>query len=351
MIIWLSFLGVVFMLLYLHSNANNQRKKTILKWLIILVCTYFSAFRDGLGADYNQYISRLNMVDTYSLSYGLLTEPSFTLTSLLIQNTPLSTYFYFFIMSVITIVPLLLFLFKNQRPEWSIFIFITFIGCGYIQSFNVVRQFAAVAMTFVAINFLLEKKHVKYVLFVLLATFFHRSAIFMFALPLVQYLKLNKQWIAIALLLLTFFANEFNFSFLTNIKVDMQAFENSNEENLGKAASTIIVVLNLFILFIISISKQIIKSEKDYAIYSFGLMFMYSYNLSISNLIFSRMALYFAPPLYIMLTFPMKNKNIRDPYKFVLSFLFLGLLLKLFLTTNNTEVLPNRILPVTCLFD
>lgn len=352
MTFWILFFLTIFFLLFLYSEIKIPRVKEAIKWLIIIVCTYFAAFRDGLGADYNQYLSRLDIVDSFSFTYGLLTEPSFVLISRLIQTTPLSPRFYYFIMSIITIVPILLLLFKHQQPAWSIFVFVTFIGCGYMQSFNVVRQFAAVSMVFVAIDSFMEKRYIRYLIFILLATFFHRSAIFLLAFPLVHFINLKKRWLAASLLVLSIVISYFDFSFISSIHLNISAFENSNEDNLGKTVSTIIIVLNLLVLFIILTNKRTIMDEKDNTIYTIGLLFVYIYNLSVNNIIYSRMALYFAPFIYILLTFPTKDNRIQGPYKIILSVVFLGVLSRFLLTMgDDPTIMPKQILPVSCIFD
>lgn len=69
----------------------------------------------------------------------------------------------------------------SENPMFSIFLYYTFYI--YLQSLNITRQSFAVSIVFLAIMFLIKKKHVAYVLLVLLAAFFHTTALL--CLPLI----------------------------------------------------------------------------------------------------------------------------------------------------------------------
>lgn len=352
MIYWIVFFLLAAVLLISYSNSVTDKSKIICKWLLILLCTYFSAFRDGLGTDYEQYLYRLEVADADINALTLISEPVFAIMAAFINNTRFSPVFFFAFMSVVTIVPISLLLFKNYKPEWSMFIFIAFVGCGYMQSFNVVRQFAAVSLVFVAIEFLLRKDYQKFAVFIIIGTLFHRSAIFMLLLPLLNYVDLQRKLFAIFCLFVTFFINWFNIGVLSRIKIDIQAFENSNADGVTHSASTIFVFLNLISLYIICTNNRLINYNRDKLIYTMGLFCVYIYNLSVTNIIFSRMALYLAPPLYILLTFPMRNQKVRYPYQIILASIFVFLLIKLFINSNNTSsIIPEQILPISSIFD
>ena len=50
MILWIIFIFIIVVLCFVYDNNNTAHKKVTL-FLLTLVITYFSGFRDGLGVD------------------------------------------------------------------------------------------------------------------------------------------------------------------------------------------------------------------------------------------------------------------------------------------------------------
>lgn len=85
---------------------------------------------------------------------------------------------------------------EKNCPNYLISILFFILTYVYLTSFNQVRQLIAVSLIFCFINFLLSKKdRYKFVVIILIALLFHRSAIFLFLLFLVPKSKFNIKYI------------------------------------------------------------------------------------------------------------------------------------------------------------
>lgn len=82
----------------------------------------------------------------------------------------------FWVISCLIYIPLIIYLRKtNQKPYTALFIFI-FSGFFLITN-NIIRQTLAMALVFISYNFVSKKKYFKFILLILLASMFHKTAI------------------------------------------------------------------------------------------------------------------------------------------------------------------------------
>lgn len=177
MIIWFLFLTICYLLLigYENPKINNKRKSYILVGLMLL-CVYFSAFRDGLGSDYTAYQSYCERVVYHSSSW-LLMEPFPALLYSLCYNTSLSAVLFFLVTSIIICVSSLWIYSRFQNFYLAAFLFLTYTNL-YLASFNLVRQFTAASIVLLATYyFVMKNKSPLFFLFVILAFLWHKSAI------------------------------------------------------------------------------------------------------------------------------------------------------------------------------
>ena len=98
MIIWLCFLLLLLCILFFSSISKDKKDRAL--WLFVFVCilSFFSAFRDALGTDYENYLEKLSYSSISTIS--ILSEPLFEVISCVIQKTALSPVFFFFILIV-----------------------------------------------------------------------------------------------------------------------------------------------------------------------------------------------------------------------------------------------------------
>lgn len=153
-------------------------------------------------------------------------------------------------------------LFKiNQKKYWLFFLsFPQF----YFYYLSIMRQGVAVSIVLYAtIKYLFNKKNKKYILMVLFASLFHKTALFMIVLiPLYKYSYLLKnKKIRIFIVSIIYFFGDFILKIMFKLKLPyLYYFKN----NIGSGGSKVFYLI--IILFIISIifEKKIIKEDKRY---------------------------------------------------------------------------------------
>lgn len=176
---------LVFIFSILASKTSNNTSEIVEKnynsffvFLIGLVLILIAGLRWKVGTDYLQYSRNYIMYSSiFWDSLRLTGEPGIKLIS------KVSSFIYddyatmFLISSIVTIGLAVRTISKHSRAlTFSILLYI-FIGTWH-GSFNGVRQYIAVSIIFSGHQYILEKNLKKYTLIVMLASFFHISALF-----------------------------------------------------------------------------------------------------------------------------------------------------------------------------
>ena len=89
----------------------------------------------------------------------------------------------FLIYSAITVFSVIFFIDRNSsNKELSLYIFMTF-GLYYLSTFNIIRQWLAIAILLIGFNFLLEKKYLYLYFIICIASIIHLSALIFIFMP------------------------------------------------------------------------------------------------------------------------------------------------------------------------
>ena len=162
----------------LMTRANSLTYKALNITLILLYSLIFGV-RYGVGTDY------LNYLDIYeNWGYGIDDESRIELGFATIlsfcSNLNLSKGWLFFILSFLQIFVLSIAINKRGNVAPYIYLFFIILGVG-IQSYNnIIRQAIAFSIFVVAIDSIVEKRMIKYLILITPATFFHKSAILLY---------------------------------------------------------------------------------------------------------------------------------------------------------------------------
>jgi len=121
------------------------------------------------------------------------------------------------ITSVITMMGIYFFIKENSKNYFlSILLFITFNFYGYY--FGILRQSIAISILLCGYKYVFEKKIWKFLLFVLLATLFHKTAFIFIILYFIKYVHIDKRklliWIGI--IVMSFISRQFILNFIIN---------------------------------------------------------------------------------------------------------------------------------------
>lgn len=336
------------------KTKDNLGVKVIF-WMMLI----FSAVRYNVGWDFPTYADLIEgRVKDYQFERMEWLSQSIML---LARNT--FTQLYFIVNSVIGMVCLYKVCNKYSRdPALSLFFFLTF-SLFYLMTMNIIRNFVAILLVMYACRLLLEKKYLKYIFVIIIATGFHSSAVIGFILPIVYYLVFKLRigkWTNLFFFIASFFVGKivlfviFIFSgnpLLSNIVYYIV----NNTEGSGKYYQYIFYLLNL--VFIFSWSKLIRADDMNrfwITLVNVGVCFWvalsFQYTLSI------RMALFFTVWMIIILPsfIDSVSKKFRKLVKQCLILFFISLFfVNLFMLAkayNSGELLQASFLPYKVFF-
>jgi hypothetical protein len=149
--------------------------------VIIAAFTFVFGCRYGVGVDYFRYL--------FSYQYGMNERYEFLFRSvsnlMLAHNLHYSIYFSFWAFLQIV---LLLYAFRNYRFIFPYLLLYLIIGNYFMSMMNVIRQQLAALIFLCSIQFIDEKKILNFIIGILLASMFHRSALLMVVMyPILRY--------------------------------------------------------------------------------------------------------------------------------------------------------------------
>ncbi|MBX9597224.1 MAG: EpsG family protein [Burkholderiales bacterium] len=196
--------------------------------LFAITLTFFCAFRAvGVDKDSYNYLSMFNIFYNYfdSLSFGV--EPGFSFVTTLLKKINLDSINYLFLVFALISVPVKIkFIYKYSKyPILSILIFYSFMY--FKQDFTQIRAAVAVAIYVWAIDDILYKRFKLFFLKIVLASFFHVSAIILCLTYFISNKEINKRnyflmlfgsFAAANIKLTTLFLKLPFFSFLTRLQ-------------------------------------------------------------------------------------------------------------------------------------
>lgn len=179
----------------LYAKNNHFLQPEII--VIIAAFTFVFGCRYGVGVDYFHYLFSYQMGSERELEWMFRTISDF----LSSHNMHFAVYFSVWAFLEIT---LLLYAFRNYRFIIPYLLLYLIIGNFYMSMMNIIRQQIAALIFLCSIQFIDEKKPLKYYLCVALAFLFHRSAVLM--VVMYPILRIKDDWfhsVGIQLILLS----------------------------------------------------------------------------------------------------------------------------------------------------
>lgn len=246
MLPYLLLLSFVMFWIFLEKKSLNRNAFWIPFFVLVLFASirnysvgtdtgsYTSDFRNSLDSNY--YIFRQDLEYGYQLiEYFLL---KFT-----------HNYFWLFFISSLIVVGSYLYVFKKRSEDYllSVFIFITF--GFYLFYFNGLRQGLAMALVALATPYLIDKKFLKYLFIVIVASFFHKTALIMILFYFFIHLKIKFELKALFIFLGSFLVSGTAVQYLGSINEKYSSYTEVSEVKGG--------YLTLFFYFLISLFSYI----------------------------------------------------------------------------------------------
>lgn len=189
----IAYLIMYIVALYAIINYKNVKVGYIV-WGILF---FFSAFRgDTVGRDTQTYLDELYIASRSSLEIGTSATSTMEIFSnavfriVALTDSPRIIIFFF---SIVTFVFLFL-LHKRAKINLSFLMMVFLLGGGYLYTFNISRQWAAIAVAVYAVSFIFEPKWKKSLLFfpvIFLATGIHFLSISYIVIYLIRFVRVN----------------------------------------------------------------------------------------------------------------------------------------------------------------
>lgn len=199
MIFIINFLSIIIYGLIYNEAKNRYGKSKVLLRLFLGVIAFqmifLIGFRDvSIGLDTKSYLIRFDYYKNFTLNQIFSDKFQEHGYSLIIKGTALiydNFDFFKIIVAVISIVPIVITILKcSKNPFLSVLIFIAF--DYYAFMFSGMRQGIAYALCILSFLCIQNKKPVKFVLLVLLAAQFHKSAYIFLPAYWIANVKMNK---------------------------------------------------------------------------------------------------------------------------------------------------------------
>ena len=214
---------------------------------------------EACGADTTAYLRLFEQIGQKSWGSAISTtsvEPGFTALSKLIYFITKNEQLFLLVTAAITVIPLYRFYRKEtELPVLTIVLFATI--APFSMYFSGIRQALAMAFIFPVWELTRKKKWIKFLLLILIATLFHRSAIVMLAIYPMCHLRITTKWLyaVVPLMLLVYIFNRPIFNILL-----LLWGEDGTVESTG--ATTVLLLLVLFAVYAFVIADES-KLEKE----------------------------------------------------------------------------------------
>ena len=172
---------ITYFVVLLSSFASIRSKKHTLVLLILVTIwlILFAGLRYEVGLDYDAY---RNFFQTITTNPDMHMELGFRFFTLILNLLDFDYQIMFFIVSLVTISLFVYFYYNYSKlPLLSIFLFLT-MPLYFLLSFNTIRQCLAIAIFTLAIKYILNKSFIKFLIILIIASLFHKSALLMIPL-------------------------------------------------------------------------------------------------------------------------------------------------------------------------
>jgi hypothetical protein len=284
----------------------------ILFILLFIALTLFSGLRTGYN-DTSAYTHKFIIDDFNHVTLGTLTENygGFDIFQFLIKRFISDNPQALLITYSIIVNAIFLWFFAKYSKHFTLTIFSYFILGPYVFSMAAIKQIIAMSISLIAIDRMLNKKYIRFVLFILLAATFHPYIICLFMLPFLKDGLLNRKTLWIILITIIISSN---LELLLNIAATVG--KNYSTENLTEnTINPFRVAVELVpVIFIIANHKKLNTVENPIFILGSNMLLisvaLITMGLFFNPIYFGRIATYFSP--LVAITIPIMLSEISD---------------------------------------
>lgn len=321
------------------SWGTNKRLLECLYWGMAVVLVIIAGFRYDTGTDYSTYYHYYDNIRKGGEPWSWMSfEWGFILLNKAIGLFYFAPEVYMFIVSTITVF-LILYTCNSMSLDrmMSMLLFVTLYF--YFSSFNILRQYLAIAIVFFSITFIKKGKLIPYILCIVLASLFHKTALIMLPLYFVSYRRFSLPIQGIFLGFCLFIAL-LGRPIITLIVSFFPKYSVYADFEAGSAWFNLGVLCVVYALALYSQRKRKFTNRDhlylNVCVIALGLML-----LTYCNVLFARMAMYYY--VFTILTLPHFIGRLKKKYRFpakVAAAIMACMVCVYYLLHNNDGVVP-----------
>lgn len=344
MLYYLAILIFIIFWVIIEKKAVNRQSF----WMPLLTLSLFSGVRNySVGTDSPGYTKVFRYPEPIKLdinSFSFKSEPGYDLyQSILLLLT--NNYFWLFFFSGLIITFSYLNFIKKYSVNYlfSIFLFIT-LG-QYTLFFNVLRQGIAISIVLIAAHYLIKKRPFKFLIYIILSSLFHVSALVLLPLYYLVYLKIN----VITKMVLAFFTS----LIASNVVIIYLAEDNAKyagyTQKYEQASGTTTILFYVSLLIILYVISKIYKIKDEifirlFAFYAIGIALVFPlYMLGTHPSGPLRLLYYFSWTLIILIPISLKKINNSLIYIITIAICLIYFILS---TSSFANLTPYTINPI-----
>lgn len=197
---------IVFFIIVISSLTVSQLDRYIGHLILKLIFTalvFIVGFRHQVGGDWYTYLIMYDQIAKLNLFSAILfTDPAYGLLNFIAAQWDLSIYFVNFVCAAIFIMGLACLCFSLPQPWFALLVSIPYLVTVVAMGYS--RQAAAIGLGMIAFVMILERKAWYFTIYIILASLFHKTALFLFLFFPLSLPKVNIGKVLITFSLLTF---------------------------------------------------------------------------------------------------------------------------------------------------
>lgn len=259
-----------------YKITRQQMCNRICLLSIFLILFALSACRQNVGNDYAKYVEFMHLVNSNAY---VPTEPGFNLLVKIIYGIS-GFENHLLVFAVYAFVTIFLFLLAiyEQSDEFPITYFLFMMLGYYFQTFSTVRYYLALAIAFYSMKFVIRKQWGRFVLLIVLGSFFHKSLLV--ALPL--YFLASVTWKKWQLALIGLFCTTFLFLQDFYLQVVVFLYPTYEDTEYLEGGTSYINILRCMAVLVLSLLyyKKHIRGDRRFQFYFYlnlGALVLYTF--------------------------------------------------------------------------
>lgn len=172
----LVFISVLLIILLLSILYNKIVDKQYIYIVMVAILVLVAGLRYNVGYDYPSYAYSYSIY--LNKEFDIFKQPALTIIAIVSDYIYNDYATWFFLMSLITIIPVTITIYKESRYPHLCIIMYILLGCWHFP-FNIVKQGVAASIMFCGLKAIMNRNIKEWITYCLVAAMFHVSAILM----------------------------------------------------------------------------------------------------------------------------------------------------------------------------